>query len=54
MVWETLDLKQIKDLVAGEDIGVPIIEKKEKKPIIGEDGSLIHVDKNIPDDGVIA
>nr|WP_198296013.1 ATP-dependent zinc metalloprotease FtsH [Bacteriovorax sp. Seq25_V] len=54
MVWETLDLKQITDLVEGKDIGVPIIEKKEKKPIIGEDGSLIHVDKNIPDDGVIA
>lgn len=30
MVWETLDLRQVKDLVAGVDIGVPIIEVKPK------------------------
>ena len=38
----------------GVDIGVPIIEKKEKKPIIGENGSLITADKTIKDDGVLA
>jgi len=29
MVWETLDLPQINALIAGEDIGVPITEKKK-------------------------
>lgn len=45
MVWETLDLSQVKDLVAGKDIGVPIIErtptktsgdKKESKEVVKE------------------
>lgn len=31
MVWETLDLTQVKDLIAGKDIGVPIIESKASK-----------------------
>lgn len=54
IVWETLDSAQIKNLVDGIDIGVPIIEKKEKKPIIGENGSLIVNDKKSTDDGVLA
>ncbi len=29
MVWETLDRKQVKDLVAGKDIGLPLIEKTD-------------------------
>ena len=31
MVWETLDLSQVKDLIAGKDIGVPIIERTPSK-----------------------
>lgn len=29
MVWETLDITQVRDLVAGKDIGVPITDKKK-------------------------
>ena len=29
IVWETLDWPQVQKLVAGEDIGIPVIEKKE-------------------------
>ena len=32
ILWETLDKKQVDDLVAGIDIGVPIIEKKKPEP----------------------
>ncbi len=31
MVWETLDLAQVKDVVAGVDIGVPVKEVKEQQ-----------------------
>ncbi|MFI5391747.1 MAG: cell division protein FtsH, partial [Bacteriovoracales bacterium] len=31
IIWETLDLEQVKKIVAGEDIGLPIIEKTSKK-----------------------
>tara|TARA_R110002072_G_scaffold64203_8_gene159927 strand:- start:13841 stop:15730 length:1890 start_codon:yes stop_codon:yes gene_type:complete len=48
IVWETLDSKQVKDLVEGVDIGVPIIETKpknddnkdEKKDVSGDDPVL--------------
>ena len=31
IIWETLEFKQVKDLVKGKDIGLPIVEKKKKK-----------------------
>ncbi len=31
MIWETLDSKQVGDLVAGRDIGTPLIEEVESK-----------------------
>ncbi len=31
IIWETLDFEQVKKIVAGEDIGLPIIEKTSKK-----------------------
>lgn len=36
MVWETLDLHQVEDLIAGKDIGVPIIEKSDSGPSGGD------------------
>lgn len=30
IVWETLDIHQIKDLIAGKDIGVPLIKKPKE------------------------
>ncbi len=34
IVWETLDKKQIDDVVAGKDIGVPLIKAKPKKKTV--------------------
>ncbi|WP_419168466.1 ATP-dependent zinc metalloprotease FtsH [Halobacteriovorax sp.] len=31
VVWETLDINQINDLVAGKDIGVPVIDEESSK-----------------------
>jgi cell division protease FtsH len=32
ILWETLDFEQVKALVAGEDIGVPLVEKAAPAP----------------------
>ena len=32
IIWETLEYSQVKDLVDGKDIGMPIVEKEEVKP----------------------
>jgi len=31
ILWETIDFQQVKDLIAGVDIGAPLVEKKEPK-----------------------
>jgi hypothetical protein len=31
MVWETVDFAQVKDVIAGKDIGVPLKAEKPKK-----------------------
>ena len=31
IVWETLDFKQVQDLIAGKDIGIPLVVEKGKK-----------------------
>lgn len=36
IVWETLDRKQVEDIVAGKDIGLPIITKKDDDENKGE------------------
>ena len=28
IIWETLDIKQVKDLIAGKDIGIPLVKNK--------------------------
>jgi cell division protease FtsH len=43
IVWETLDFSQVEKLVKGEDIGMPIIEKKKKveeRPVVAEEESI--------------
>ena len=42
IIWETLDYAQIKRLIEGEDIGVPIIEikKVEEKPVVTEEKNI--------------
>ena len=37
MAWETIDFQQVKDVVAGIDIGLPL--KSDKKPVVEEDPS---------------
>ena len=31
IIWETLEYKQVEDLIQGKDIGLPIVEKKKSK-----------------------
>lgn len=40
IVWETLDLEQIKDIMDGKDIGLPVVEKKVKKEDSGSEESV--------------
>jgi len=49
IIWETLDYAQIKRLIEGEDIGVPIIEikKVEEKPVVTEEKPVVTEEKNI-------
>ena len=32
MAWETIDIQQVKDVIAGVDIGVPLKSEKAAKP----------------------
>lgn len=56
IVWETLDLSQVKKLIAGEDIGLPIIEKKkvEEKKVVTEEETVSPKIKDPGDDPAIA
>ena len=53
IVWETLDLEQVKKLVANEDIGVPLITDEKKTAEIVVDSEDISTDK-IVDSEVIS
>jgi cell division protease FtsH len=44
ILWETLDYEQIKKLVDGEDIGIPIVEEKPKAPEKSESESIVEGD----------
>ncbi|MCB9062968.1 MAG: ATP-dependent metallopeptidase FtsH/Yme1/Tma family protein [Halobacteriovoraceae bacterium] len=50
MVWETLDFKQVKDLVEGKDIGLPIVdEEKDKKTAQNPTDQTNDAKENDPD-----
>ena len=53
ILWETLDWAQVEKLVAGEEIGVPIIEtpKPEDKEVSNEDQEGQTKHENTKDDG---
>lgn len=50
VVWETLDAEQIKDIVAGKDIGQPVMTKKptDPTPTASSSGSLFGAGKPSP------
>jgi cell division protease FtsH len=52
MVWETLDFKQVKDLVDGIDIGVPIIDLSNKDGGTGDSKPEIEKSKSKDDEQV--
>lgn len=59
IIWETLDMQQIQDIVAGKDIGVPLIEDTPKKETSTDKGNLNSYNntqekKDIPEGGVLA
>ncbi|RLA64360.1 MAG: cell division protein FtsH [Epsilonproteobacteria bacterium] len=56
IIWETLDFPQIKKLVKGEDIGMPIIEKKKKveEKVVSEEENISPKIKDPGDDPAIA
>lgn len=41
VVWETLDAQQIKDVVAGKDIGQPVLEKKKPTDTTPPPGTVV-------------
>jgi cell division protease FtsH len=54
IVWETLDFKQVKDIVAGIDIGAPIIDTESKKSDDKPSENGNEAVKNGPEDPVPA
>ncbi|MDD0852968.1 ATP-dependent zinc metalloprotease FtsH [Halobacteriovorax sp. GB3] len=46
IVWETLDFKQVQDLVEGKDIGVPLIDKVEAKESSEKKEELVKNSEN--------
>lgn len=45
IIWETLDMKQIQDIIDGKDIGVPLVDDSPKD----EDGNLKESTENLED-----
>ena len=41
VIWETLDAQQIKDIVAGKDIGHPVLEKKKPTDTTPPAGTVV-------------
>ena len=47
MAWETIDFQQVKDVVAGKDIGVPLKQEKKNKDSLDDTKDDSNVSKDV-------